>query len=459
MKTLLSLFLPTLINIWRRGNFFVVCLLVLVPMNNLAQPLSGTYNIGTGETYASITAAVNAVSNNGISGKVTFEIKDSTYNEQLDIAGWNFGNDSIIFEGKSSDSTAVKVFFNAQTAENFVLRIKNSKNILFRYIHFKAEDADSARVVLLSDGAHRIAFEHCVFENVCSNCTSEDQTLVTALPVYSVSGGSDTLGVCDSLTLRHNLFRGGYKALRLGGCYNDTSAYPYQYIFKYAQGNVVDSNVFENFSHAGIELIAARRSQIEANRLISNQANVTGIIQKMSSVNAIMRNYVLLQNNGSGIVAEDYYGTAGEFLDIWNNVIFIYGPAIQPKGVYYGILLENKNTSSARVFHNTVSIYSSRVEAAMAIKSTTGVQIKQNIFAHYRKGYFISIDSYSYWYDIDNNNYYSNRPDSIAFFDGAELNDTSEISSYGLDNHPVFVLPILHSTNDPTPPQLSVGLL
>jgi parallel beta-helix repeat protein len=451
MKTLLSLFLPTLINIWRRGNFFVVCLLVLVPMNNLAQPLSGTYIIGTGETYTSITDAVNAVSNYGISGKVTFKIKDGIYNEPLDIAGWKFGNDSIIFEGNSSDSTAVKVFYDAQTAENFVLRIKDSKNILFRYIHFKAEDADSARVVLLSDGAHHIAFEHCVFENACSNCTSEDQTLVTALPVHSISGGSDTLGVCDSLTLRHSLFRGGYKALRLGGCYNNDLAYPYQNIFKYAQGNVVDSNVFENFSHTGIELIAARRCQIEANRLISNQANVTGIIQKMSSVNAIKRNYVLLQNNGSGIVAEDYYGTAGEFLDIWNNVILIYGPAIQPKGVYYGILLENKNTVSARVYHNTVSIYSSRVDAAMAIKSTTGVEIKQNIFAHYRKGYFISIDSYSYGYDIDNNNYYSNRPDSIAFFDGAELNDTSEVSSYGLDNHPVFVLPILHSTNDPTP--------
>lgn len=433
------------------AKFFVACLLVLPSLKSFAQPLSGVYIVGQGETYATITAAINAVSTDGISGRVTFRIKDGVYNEQLDIANWQFGGDTVIFEGNSSDSTAVKVVFESNNAaQNFVLRIQDSRNIVFRYIHFKAQAADYARVVLLSEGADRIVFEHCVFENACNDCLSDSQSLVTAEPVYSLNGEpGDTLRVCDSLTFRHNYFKGGYKALRLGGCYNDYSGYPYQIIYQYSQSNTVAFNVFENFSYLGIELLAVRYNRLEANRLFSDAANVTGIMQKMSSVNIIGRNYLLLKNNGSGIVAEDYFYTPGEYLDIWNNVIFIYGPVTQPKEAYYGVFIKNKLASSARVYHNTVSIYSSRVEAAMAINSTTGIEIKQNIFAHYRKGYFISVDNSSY-YDIDNNNYFSNG-EAIAYFDGTDLYSTSEVISYGLDANPLFVLPVLRSTNDPIP--------
>jgi len=414
-----------------------------------AQLLNGTYLIGSGGDYATVSEAIDSLTNKGISGPVTFQIKDGTYNEQLIISGWQY-NYPIEFIGNSNDSMAVTIEFNANLSNNFLLKIDSSKNLRFKYIHFKATDDTFANVVVFSKGSKNIVFEHCVFENNCSTYSYDGQNLVMAPPVYSANGGPDTTRVSDSLTFRNNRFIGGYKALQLGGCYDNTQSWPNHPIYKYSQHNVIQNNSFENFADLGIEIIAGRYNNIEANRLISNKADATAIEQEVSSVNSIQRNYILLQNNGSGIVSEDFYQDPSNYLDIWNNVVFIFGPAQVPMNSYYGIMIKNITSISARIYHNTVSIYSSLVEAAMALSSATGVEIKQNIFAHYRQGYFISVDASSSSYDIDRNDYYSNGY-AIASINGTLLEDTSQISSYELDENPIFVLPILQSLNDPRP--------
>ncbi|MFY7884982.1 MAG: beta strand repeat-containing protein, partial [Dolichospermum sp.] len=45
----------------------------------IAPVLSGTYNVGTGQTYTTLTAAVSAYNNGCLSGAVTFQLMDATY--------------------------------------------------------------------------------------------------------------------------------------------------------------------------------------------------------------------------------------------------------------------------------------------------------------------------------------------------------------------------------------------
>ncbi len=63
-------------------------------------PLAGNYNIGVGQTYPTITAAVNDLSSLGVSGPITFVLKDALYNtasgEVFPIVFNNYNNSSSI---------------------------------------------------------------------------------------------------------------------------------------------------------------------------------------------------------------------------------------------------------------------------------------------------------------------------------------------------------------------------
>ncbi|MGB0431238.1 MAG: right-handed parallel beta-helix repeat-containing protein, partial [Bacteroidia bacterium] len=90
----------------------VVCL----GYNGANAQLSGTYTIGsgTGYDYASVAAAASAVTTNGVSGAVTFEIADGTYSGQVSfgaITGASSSN-TITFISDSEDSSKVIITHN-----------------------------------------------------------------------------------------------------------------------------------------------------------------------------------------------------------------------------------------------------------------------------------------------------------------------------------------------------------
>ncbi|MEJ6738892.1 MAG: hypothetical protein QNK62_07665, partial [Cryomorphaceae bacterium] len=68
--------------------YISVLFISLFPISLLGQ-LSGTYTIdpnGTGTSnYTSFTSAISALSTSGVSGSVTFNVKQGTYSEQVTI--------------------------------------------------------------------------------------------------------------------------------------------------------------------------------------------------------------------------------------------------------------------------------------------------------------------------------------------------------------------------------------
>ena len=63
----------------------VLAVLLTVSLTSLHAQLSGTKTIGSGGDYASFTAAVTALTSQGVSGAVTFNVLNGTYNEQIQI--------------------------------------------------------------------------------------------------------------------------------------------------------------------------------------------------------------------------------------------------------------------------------------------------------------------------------------------------------------------------------------
>ncbi|MDY0014930.1 MAG: hypothetical protein RBS13_01840, partial [Bacteroidales bacterium] len=90
----------------RLYTLFMLALCIFSPFALQSQSLSGIYTIGSGGNYASISAAVNALQNNGVSGNVTFNILNGTYTgATIDFANGipNQGNnDTITFTSSTN---------------------------------------------------------------------------------------------------------------------------------------------------------------------------------------------------------------------------------------------------------------------------------------------------------------------------------------------------------------------
>jgi len=80
----------------------------MVPVMTFAQ-LNGTYTIGSTGNYTSFTAAVSALTSNGISGPVVFNIAPGIYNEQISITAITGSSTSntVTFQSVNSDSSSV----------------------------------------------------------------------------------------------------------------------------------------------------------------------------------------------------------------------------------------------------------------------------------------------------------------------------------------------------------------
>ena len=82
-------------------SFFLILLFPLI----VCAQLTGDIVIGSGETYTTITDAVNALNSSGLTGHLKFIIKDETYNEQVEINEFanSDENNTITLTSQSGD--------------------------------------------------------------------------------------------------------------------------------------------------------------------------------------------------------------------------------------------------------------------------------------------------------------------------------------------------------------------
>lgn len=126
-----------------RSRVLVPVLLACAPL--FGQPLNGTYTIGTAGNYPTFTAAVTALTTNGISGPVTFNVFSGTYTEQViigPVTGTSAVN-TITFQSLALDSTAVTLVHPSQPGNlnDFALRLNGVDHITVRKITLQRSGA------------------------------------------------------------------------------------------------------------------------------------------------------------------------------------------------------------------------------------------------------------------------------------------------------------------------------
>ncbi|MCK4699825.1 MAG: hypothetical protein KAT38_05810, partial [Bacteroidales bacterium] len=196
----------------------ITFLLTFFSLQNFAQ-LSGTYTIDpAGGNFAannckSFTEAVDSLISQGISGAVTFNVADGTYNETFvlnEIIGSSVSN-TITFQSQSQDSTKVIVNYTTSTNNRFVFQINGTDYVTFKQLTFQSLGSDYPIVLNINLTATNIIIENCRFIGYNTTSSYDYYTLIFSYDDQT-----------DNILIQNNTFSNGSFGVRIEG-YNSST--------------------------------------------------------------------------------------------------------------------------------------------------------------------------------------------------------------------------------------------
>ncbi|MEA1872807.1 MAG: T9SS type A sorting domain-containing protein [Bacteroidota bacterium] len=329
-------------------------------------PLSGNYTIGTTGDYSSFDNALQTLLDCGMDSSIVFNVETGNYDEQLNIDGYYISSDSsawtITFQSQSGDSTDVVLQYDADSLNNYVVKLKTIENLIFKNMTFKALDTSFARVIVFEDLIKNIVVSNN--QIIGSHTISDDNQIAC---IYS-----DNLNEIDTMSINFN------------NNYIVDGSYGIDFDFGWSgdvKNNFISSyNKFYNQSYAGIYLNGVSNIQIIKNNTIesynnpnygiyssgidslnissniislsSSESNCYGI-ENFSSHNIIANNFISLKAIQNAHVY-GYYSSS--FSILYNNTVFCYGD-----GNYYSSPVTVSASTSIITNNNLVNLITERV--------------------------------------------------------------------------------------------------
>ena len=405
-------------------KYFLSTLSLLALLTTSYAQLSGSYTIGgTNPNYTNIAEAIDSLNTFGVSGPVTFQIRDGIYNQQASIgsiAGGSSAN-SVTFASESGDSSAVVWTYTPSSSMNYTCRFYGCDYVTIDGITIKAIGSSYAKPVDITNSSQYCTIKNCVIEAPSTTSTSYNLTAI-----YEGSGtNSNTLIENNKITngsygmyfdgpteleIRNNEFSGQYySAIHVDNCHG----------VKITGNQVNSSNTYSNYRGINVEYC---NNQIEvlANRIDMNYGYygimLTHCDGTYSAKGLIGNNFVHLGGSGTG------YG--------------IYCDDIYYQQFYYNSVNISRNGSGNYAFYIADSYYSSNV------------QLQNNIFANTGNGYAIRVNPTSSLNSSDYNNFYS-EGSYVGQWGSSNCYSISNWKSYsGMDANSVSFNPEFISEDD-----------
>ncbi len=151
-----------------------------------AQPLSGTYTIGgTTPSYASLSAAITALNNNGVSGPVIFNIRSGSYSGSTwvgtinTIAGASSTN-TVTFQPESGVGTVTISTTGSSTSNNFIFKLDNANYVTIKDLTLSNTGTTYGTDVQFAGSASYNTVDNCTLTGNTSTSTSMYKSRVFA---------------------------------------------------------------------------------------------------------------------------------------------------------------------------------------------------------------------------------------------------------------------------------------
>ncbi len=175
-----------------------LCLLtvvvVLISAMSASAQLSGTYTIGgTSPDYSTLSAAISALNSNGVSGPVTFMVRDGSYSGSSwrgqinNITGASATN-RVTFTSQSNDRTKVTIQASTSSSSNYVFRLNNASYVTIKNLTLRTSSSSYQRMIEFQNQASNDSVINCKFDGRTTSSSSNARALVYA---YGFTGSNN----------------------------------------------------------------------------------------------------------------------------------------------------------------------------------------------------------------------------------------------------------------------------
>ena len=360
---------------------------------------------GTGD-YATIQAAINA--NSTAIGDIVFQIKSNgtPYIEQINIE-MSF-SPSIIFEPHADNGIIpVDIQFSPTLANNYVINISESSNIMLKDLRVTATSATENSTVISLEGTNNyITLDHCEFygQNVGGMAVGN-----------SVIFGS---GNMNTLVIKDCIIENGSDGIRLGSSFA-------------IYNQVIKNNRITNFNNIGIFLNQQNYDSIYNNVIIgklSGADNSTGIsVEGCGYENRVFNNIIQLSANSSnrGISISNTNPNEAGINLFYNNMISITNGNLDNTGIL------SHNSYNSQMYYNSINIVTGNTSAsAIKVDGVGGENyntvILNNILASYAQSYSLIIAKPEFIQGVNCDNNLIFPPDgNVVQLDGTDYDFSS----------------------------------
>jgi len=400
----------------------------------LNSTISGTFTVGSGGDYSTITDAISDISGKESVGPITLELTDNSYNSETfpiiipEITGLSStnlltikpaeGNTNVTISGSSTtsifkldgcDYVVINGSHNGSNSKNLTIENTNIASLTSSiWVESHGQNA----------GATNVAIKNCKIK------TGTNSSL------NPTSGITVEEGDNDNLTIQNNEISKASTGIKVTGNINSIN-----------DNLIIESNVIGSASPSDIIIfegisISYSTAQITNNKIFnitgSSSNNIKGINLFNNVTNTIISgneifdiiNTITSGGSGQGIVVRP---NVSANITISNNVIY----GLQGKGTdnvtqgIWGILLSNG--SDINIYNNSINLYNNAVtttendyHGCILIKDgVSNVDIKNNVFSAKGSPGNINFNGGAmFCLYTDNSNFNSIQSDFNNYYDG-----------------------------------------
>ena len=350
-------------------------------IRSLHAALCGIYTIGgTNPDFQTFNDAVSTMTTAGISCPVVFKVRNSTYNEQIEInpiPGSSTTN-TVTFESESGDSSQVLIW--NQSGGGHTFKLIGSKNIIFSKLSIKKYYYSTGSIVIGSS-SENIVISHCKIISVF------------------VTNGIRVEGGSKNITITNNFFygEGGSSGVSVSNVENiQINENRFQGYSLATQGSSSLSNLRINDNEAsgcGIDLnytgdsvyITNNRITVSNIKVNSGESNRWCFIEGNRIATSSASGIVLTTNNC--LVANNYISIFG--INPWNGI-------------------QATNCSQTKIVFNSINLLNNNINSkCILLDGGSGVEIQNNIFSNPGGGYSAYVLNNPTSCSWNYNNYYN----------------------------------------------------
>ena len=440
-------------------------------------PLSGTYSVGSGRTYATITAALFSLNNCGVSGPVIFELYDASYSSSetfpltINTISGASSTNTITFRPASGVSTTItsansSATFKLYGSDYIIIDGSNNgsstRNLTISNTYAISSIASS--IWLASNGASNGATN-----NVIKNCNVSGTGPTTAMTYAGILSSSGALYSSAAETPNsnntynnNNITAVNNGIVLWGNSSNDASTAITNNVIgsSTAASKITYTGLFIS-NQSSINVLGNTVSGVSANANISFVTGiyVTGTISGGSITNNIVSDVKnALARQAYGIMLNSSSTTGNVTLS--NNMVYdincLGTNATLTRGAH-GIVITTGG--GYNLYYNTVNLNTSNVSstatgisAAFYIASgVTALDVRNNIFSNSQSlttRYSIYSEAANTAFStIDYNNYYSSGTD-LGYIGSVRTLLADIVTGFGQNANSTSVSPTFNSSTD-----------